>query len=85
LAKFWYNTTYNSAHGHTPFEALYGHPPKHFGITPGDACSILDLDDWMQSRNTMLHHIQHNLACAQQRMKSQADKNRQERTFAVGD
>ena len=33
----------------------------------------------------MLQHIQHNLARAQQRMKHQADKNRQERTFAVGD
>jgi hypothetical protein len=85
LAEFWYNTTYHSAHGHIPFEALYGHPPKHFGITPGDACSIPDLDDWMQSCNTMLQHIQHNLAYAQQRMKSQADKNCQERTFAVGD
>ena len=33
----------------------------------------------------MLQHIQHNLARAQQRMKHQADKNHQERTFAVGD
>jgi hypothetical protein len=32
----------------------------------------------------MLQHIQHNLARAQQRMKSQANKNRQERTFALG-
>jgi len=85
LAEFWYNTTYHSAHGRTPFEALYGHPPKHFGLTPDDACSVPDLDDWMKSRNTMLQHIKHNLSRAQQRMKSQADKNRQERTFAVGD
>jgi len=85
LAEFWYNTTYHSAHGHTPFEALYGYPPKHFGITLTDACSTLDLEDWLQSRNTMLQHIQNNLARAQQRMKHQADKNRQERTFVVGD
>jgi len=84
LAEFWYNTTYHSAHGHTPFVALYGHPPKHFGITTSDTCTIADLDDWLQSRNTMMQHIQQNLARAQQRMQHQADKHRQERTFVVG-
>jgi hypothetical protein len=33
LAEFWYNTTPHSAHGKTPFEVLYGHPPRHFGIS----------------------------------------------------
>lgn len=60
LAEFWYNTIYHSAHGHTPFEALYGYPPKHFGITT-DARTVPDLAGWMQSRNTMMQHIQHNL------------------------
>jgi len=32
-----------------------------------------------------MNHIQQNLARAQQRMQHQADKHRQERTFAVGD
>lgn len=27
LAEFWYNSTFHSAHGLTPFQALYGHPP----------------------------------------------------------
>jgi hypothetical protein len=85
LAEFWYNTTYHSAHGHTPFEALYGYPPKHFGIMASDACPVSDLEEWIQSRNTMIQHIQHNLTRAQQRMKHQADRNRQERTFQVGD
>jgi hypothetical protein len=49
---------------------------KHFEITPEDACSVPDLDDWMKSRNTMIQHIQHNLTRAQQRVKSQVDKNR---------
>jgi hypothetical protein len=31
LAEFWYNTMYESALSHTPFEVLYGHPPRHFG------------------------------------------------------
>ena len=85
LAEFWYNTTFHSAHGHSPFEALYGHPPKHFGIAINDACATPDLDEWMKTRQELMQHIQHNLARAQQRMKLQADKNRQERSFAVGD
>lgn len=76
LAKFWYNTTYHSAHGHTPFEALYGYPPKHFGIAITDSCSGSDLNEWIESCNTILQHIQHNLTRAQQCMKSQADKHR---------
>jgi hypothetical protein len=85
LAEFWYNSTYHSAHGTTPFEALYGRPPKHFGITPDQACTVPDLGTWLQARQSMLEHIQHNLARAQQRMKAQADKHCQERTFEVGD
>jgi hypothetical protein len=85
LAEFWYNSTYHSAHGTNPFEALYGHPPKHFGITPAQTCTVPDLDTWLQARQSMLEHIKHNLERAQQRMKAQADKHCQECTFEVGD
>jgi predicted amidophosphoribosyltransferase len=85
LAEFWYNSTYHSAHGLTPFQALYGHKPRHFGITLDDTCTVHDLKQWLEDRQSMLEHIQQNLQRAQNRMKHQADKNRQERTFQVGD
>jgi len=85
LAEFWYNSTFHSAHGLTPFQALYGHQPRHFGITLNDACSVTDLNQWLSERQTMLEHIQQNLSRAQHRMKSQADKSRLERSFEVGD
>jgi transposase InsO family protein len=32
LAEFWYNSCDHSAIGRSPFEALYGYTPRHFGI-----------------------------------------------------
>lgn len=42
LAEFWYNTSYHSALGKTPFEALYNHPPRYFGIQDS-SCAMGDL------------------------------------------
>lgn len=33
LAEHWYNTTYHTSAGITPFEALYDYQPRPFGIT----------------------------------------------------
>jgi len=85
LAEYWYNTTYHSALGKTPFEVLYGHPPKHFGIVPADASSVTDLQEWLNERSAMTDIIQQHHLRAQQRMKDQADKHRVEHEFAVGD
>jgi hypothetical protein len=85
LAEFWYNSTFHSAHGLSPFQALYGHQPRHFGISVDDACSVTDLAQWLDERQSVLQHIQQNLSRAQHRMKMQADKSRVERSFEVGD
>jgi len=85
LAEFWYNTSFHSALGKTPFEVLYGHPPSHFGIVSTDACNVPDLQQWLIERSAMTELIQHNLQRAQQCMKHQEDKHRQEREFGVGD
>lgn len=85
LAEFWYNSTFHSVRGMSPFQALYGHKPRHFGITVDDACTVSDLNQWLEERQSVLQHIQQNLSHAQHRMKMQADKNRMERSFEVGD
>lgn len=33
LSEFWYNSSFHSALGFSPFEVLYGHRPRHFGIS----------------------------------------------------
>jgi len=69
----------------SPFEALYGHKPCYFGLSSSAACATPDLDTWLQEKQLMQALIQQQLGRAQQRMKYQADKNRSERSFEVGD
>lgn len=85
LAEFWYNTTPHSALGTTPFEALYGHPPCHFGVRYIAECAVPDLTEWLQERQIITNLLRQHHLRAQQRTKSQADKHRSDRVFAVGD
>jgi ribosomal protein L21E len=85
LAEYWYNTSYHSALTRTPFETLYGHVPRHFGIPPEAAVHTPDLEQMLRAREATMALLQQQLLRAQERMKRQADKHRLERSFKVGD
>lgn len=85
LAEYWYNNSFHSAIGRSPFEALYGYAPKHFGIAVLDHVSSPSLEEWYQDKVAMNAMIKQHLARSRLRMKKQADKNRSERHFEVGD
>jgi hypothetical protein len=85
LAEYWYNTTYHSVLGISLFEALYGHPPRHLGITDPTECCVLDLAEWLKQRKFLTTLLQQQLGRAQQRMKHQEDTKRTEREFQVGE
>jgi hypothetical protein len=85
LAEYWYDTSPHSALDRSPFEVLYGHPPCHFGLTPASATDCSEVESFISERATMLAAVRQHLLRVQQCMKSQADKKRSDRSFAVGD
>jgi hypothetical protein len=81
--EFWYNTSFHSALGRSPFEAMFGRQPRLLGIDPTPTAHG-HLEDWLIERATINQLIHLHLVRAQTRMKHQADKNRLEREFSVG-
>jgi len=53
VAEYWYNTAYHSTLGQSPFEILYGHSPRHFGIANLQLCSVPDLEQWLKERELL--------------------------------
>jgi hypothetical protein len=85
LAEYWYNTNWHSALNKTPFEVLYNYPPRHFGLSVDDACTVKDLKEWLDERTVIQDLLRQQLLRVQQKMKSSADKKRIFREFAVDD
>ncbi|KAM0872306.1 hypothetical protein ACQ4PT_038804 [Festuca glaucescens] len=85
LAEYWYNTSFHTAIQTSPFEALYGHQPRHFGVIDTTVCQSADLATWLEERSLMQGLLKQHLERARQIMKDQADKKRSDRQFAVGD
>lgn len=73
-AEFWYNAAYHTALGRLPFEVLYGHSPRHLGITNTSSVIPQDLEEWLNNREVLMDVIKQQLHRACQRMKNQADK-----------
>ena len=65
VAEFWYNTSFHSASGKSPFQVLYGHTPRQLGIPNLQQCSIPDLEQWLKERELLNKLIQQQLLRAQ--------------------
>ena len=85
LAELWYNTTYHSSIGMSPFQAVFGiSPPVHSPYISGDSNNDI-VDRICLSRELTTQMLKQHLLKAQQRMVVQANKHRTERHFAKGD
>lgn len=85
LAELWYNSSFHSALGCSPFKALYGYEPN-LGSNPTPTTETPQaVTDVITHREEHLQLLKQRLEQAQNRMKIQADKHRSDRQFAVGD
>lgn len=83
--EFAYNASYHSTIRMSPYEAVYGVKPNLLpGYFPGEA-SVESVDELMLQRAAIQQPLQINLQLAQQKVKKQADKKRQDKDFAVGE
>jgi hypothetical protein len=85
MAEFWYNSSYHTAIGCSPFKALYKVDPN-FGAMPNLSVSADSLvADTALEYQAQTELLRAQLLRAQQWMKSYADKNRIEREFVPGE
>ena len=84
-AEWWYNTSFHSSIGMTPFEALYGYKPFRVDAYVPNTSAVEAVNQELIARDELLKILKKNLTIAQSRMKSNVDKNRTERSFEVGD
>lgn len=85
LAEYWYNTSYHSSLGKSPFVVIYGHEPRYFGIDISQSCQNEELQNWLQEHELMQNLVRQHLTRAQNKKKVQADKRRSHRDFSVGE
>ena len=69
----------------TPFQALYGKPPRLIQIVLQGSSSIEAIYNELITKEAILQQLKHNLLKAHLRIKEQADKHRRELSFQVGD
>ncbi|KAF7812512.1 Retrotransposable element Tf2 [Senna tora] len=83
-AELWYNSTFHSALGMTPYQALYGKNPSPLAAYTGKSCSVQTIDEWLQLREALQATFKSNLQRALDKMKRLADLKRKEKSFEVG-
>ncbi|CAJ2662808.1 unnamed protein product [Trifolium pratense] len=84
-AEYWFNTTYHSATQQTTFEIVYGRKAPdlvHWGI--GET-RVEAVQRELQDRDEALRQLRDQLLKAQNRMKAQADANRVDKSFEIGE
>ena len=85
LAELWYNSSYHSSLGCSPFKALYGYEPNVGAVPQVPETTCPSVAEVIKNRELHLQSINQNLARAQNRMKLMADRKRTDCHFSVGD
>lgn len=85
LAELWYNSSFHTSIGCSPFKALYG-SEANIGASPQVLESTTpSVSELIENRELHLQALKEHLAAAQNRMKLMADKKHSDLQFQVGD
>lgn len=83
--EYWYNTSFHSAAGMTPYRALYHRdPPPLIRFEPASTMVSI-VEQTLRDRDDILELLKMNLHRAQQRTKTQTDKKQRDVQFTVGE
>jgi hypothetical protein len=85
MAEFWYNTTYHSSLGCSPFKALYGYEASVLAAPDFLGTEDTEAGQWVNQRDAYNVMLKEQLLKAQQRAKHFADLKRRPREFQVGE
>jgi hypothetical protein len=85
LTKFWYNTSYHSSLGCTPFKALYGYDANVIAAPMIPNTKQESVQQMLTKHQLHTELLKTYLTTAQNRIKVQADKQRNDRVFQVGE
>lgn len=83
-AEFWYNSSYHCSNKMSPYEAVYGVKPNLLPSYSTGEASVDTVDSLLQRRKDIQQQLQ-TILLAQKQMKKQADLNRKDKTFHVGE
>lgn len=84
-AEWWYNTSFHTTLGMTPYQALHGVPPPLLAESFLSPSLFTDARNKAEAKSVITAAIKSSLLKAQARMKHFADMNRTERVLTVGD
>jgi hypothetical protein len=84
-AEFWFNSSFNSSIGMSPFKAVYGREAPTIIKYPRAGARVQGVDQLLVERDEVLGELKDQLCKAQNSMKQWADKKRRDVVFDVGD
>ncbi|KAL8131129.1 hypothetical protein AgCh_007165 [Apium graveolens] len=85
LAEWWYNSTHNSAIKMSPFEVVYGTPPRQLCFPIAQRSTVDCVLDFQIKREAMNNILKDAITTAQNRYKQFADSKKTDVSYQNGD